>query len=144
MFSWLRNLSVVVSQYLKKLDCCSFLRYNLKIKQTIYRDDHILLWTLYLFLDQPCIAWALKHLLGKVLDSSTSLVRQVRHRKWRLQIWKRSSSEASYSGEVVGIRGNKENLTYLWTLSLVENDSRYLRILKTCWWNVSGLVSGRN
>ncbi|KAF2576347.1 hypothetical protein F2Q70_00002322 [Brassica cretica] len=41
---------------------------------------------------------------------------------------------ASYSGddiETPGIRGNEENLTFLWSSLMVENGDRFLRIIKT-------------
>ncbi|KAH0943094.1 hypothetical protein HID58_002731 [Brassica napus] len=52
----------------------------------------------------------------------------------------------SYSGDdmgVPGIRGNEENLTVPWSSSLVENNNRVLRILKSGYRNVPGLVGGQ-
>ncbi|WZZ16406.1 hypothetical protein YC2023_109495 [Brassica napus] len=64
----------------------------------------------------------------------------------RLQVLKRSSG-TSYSRDNMGslsIRDNEENLTYLWSSSMVENSYRFLGISKMDWRNVSGLVDGRN
>ncbi|WZY72832.1 hypothetical protein YC2023_005072 [Brassica napus] len=44
---------------------------------------------------------------------------------------------------VPGIRGNEENLTVPWSSSLVENNNRVLRILKSGYRNVPGLVGGQ-
>ncbi|KAL0691199.1 hypothetical protein Bca4012_090878 [Brassica carinata] len=57
----------------------------------------------------------------------------------------KSSSGTSYFGDdtgVPGIRGNEENLTVPWSSLMVENGNRFLKILKTAWRNVLGLVGG--
>ncbi|KAF2605878.1 hypothetical protein F2Q68_00045843 [Brassica cretica] len=51
----------------------------------------------------------------------------------------------SYSGDDMGssgIRGNKENLTFPWSSSKVENGNRFQRSSKTDYQNVSGFVDG--